>query len=393
MITRRGFVGSAAATALLSSLSGVTFAAGAGENRLVVMILRGALDGLQAVPAYGDRNFASARGLLAADSKDTAHRLDDLFALHPELGNLHALYGRKQLIVFHAVATPYRERSHFDAQDLLENGTAAAHGVRDGWLNRALLALPATTIPALALGQNVPLILRGAAPVNTWAPSRLPGVDSDLLARLEMLYADDALFARRLGEGLATDRMAEDGMPKDDKSEARNPLRALGTTMQTVARFMSNPEGPRIAVLDSSGWDTHANEQQVLSLRLRALDEAFVQLEKGLGPLWRKTAVLVVTEFGRTVAINGSRGTDHGTGTVAFLLGGAVAGGRVVADWPGLAPQDRYEGRDLKPTLDLRAVCKGLLVETFDIGPATLADSIFPDSSHVKPLGNLLKVS
>lgn len=393
-LSRRRFLQGSAAATLLASMPDVSFAQGTGDTRLVVMILRGALDGLHAVPALGDPDFATARGLLAgADFTNGTHRLDDLFSLHPQLANLHSLYGRKQLTVFHAVATSYRERSHFDAQDLLENGTAVAQGARDGWLNRALGSAGSRGNPkAIAFGQNVPLILRGAASVDTWAPSRMPGVDAGLLARLEMLYADDDLLARRLAEGLATDRLAgNEAVASGQDGVARNPLRALGSTLQAVARFLVHPEGPRIAVLDSNGWDTHANESQLLSLRLRALDDAFALLEQGLGPTWERTAVLVVTEFGRTVAINGSRGTDHGTGSAAFLFGGAVAGGRVVADWPGLRQQDLHEGRDLKATLDLRSVCKGLLADALDLDESVLGNVVFPDSRGAPALEGLLR--
>lgn len=393
-LTRRRFVQGSAAAALLASMPGASFAQGLGDTRLVVMILRGALDGLQAVPALGDPDFAAARGLLAgADFANGAHRLDDLFSLHPALANLHSLYGRQQLTVFHAVATPYRERSHFDAQDLLENGTAAARGARDGWLNRALVSARAHGNPeAIAFGQNVPLILRGAATVNTWAPSRMPGIGVDLIARLEMLYADDDLLARRLAEGLSAEELAGNAAGADGNAAGvRNPLRSLGATLQAVARFLVHPEGPRIAVLDSNGWDTHANESQLLTLRLRALDEAFLLLEQGLGPVWENTAVLVVTEFGRAVAINGSRGTDHGTGAAAFLFGGAVTGGRVIADWPGLRHQNLHEGRDLKATLDLRSVCKGLLAEAFAISDTALGNEVFPDSREAPALEGLLR--
>lgn len=393
-LTRRRFVQGSAAASLLAAMPGVSFAQGTGATRLVVMILRGALDGLHAVPAHGDPDFAAARGLLAdTDATNRLHRLDGLFSLHPELANLHSLYGRKQLTVFHAVATPYRERSHFDAQDLLENGTATAHGARDGWLNRAVASTGSGRNPAaIAFGQNVPLILRGTTTVDTWAPSRMPGVATDLLSRLETLYADDDLLARRLAEALATDRLAGNVTSMAGQDGAvRNPLRALGATMQAVARFLAHEQGPRIAVLDSNGWDTHANELQLLSLRLRTLDEAFAMLEQGLGPAWEHTAVLVVTEFGRTVAINGSRGTDHGTGSAAFLFGGAVAGGRVIADWPGLRRQDLHEGRDLKATLDLRSVCKGLLAEAFDISESVLGSEVFPDSRGAPALEGLLR--
>jgi len=393
--TRRRLLKLMAASGLASALPRVGFAATGGDTRLVVILLRGALDGLQAVPALGDPDFRTARGVLASDEfVRAALPLNDLFALHGSLQHLHSLYATRELLIFHAAATPYRDRSHFDAQDLIENGTPAPHGARDGWLNRALLSLPAARGRSLAyaFGQNVPLILRGPAHVNTWAPSRLPDIDGDLVARLSRLYAEDDLLSSRLQEAIAADSLASGSDAGTLAGGGRGQQAAFMATLEAAAKFLAAEDGPRIAVMDSNGWDTHANEEAGLAVRLRGLDAGLAALHAGLKETWARTAILVVTEFGRTVAVNGSRGTDHGTAGAAFLLGGAVAGGRVIADWPGLKVADRHEGRDLKPTLDLRSVFKGVLAEGFGMDYGALTEVVFPDSRSAAPQPGLLRI-
>jgi uncharacterized protein (DUF1501 family) len=252
---------------------------------------------------------------------------------------------------------------------------------------------------ALALAQNVPLVLRGAARVNSWAPSRLPQADSDTLQRITDLYADDQYFASRLQAALAADEVAATQMQGDVQDMGkggRDPLKALGSVTAAAGKFLAAADGPRIAVIEASGWDTHANqgaENGQLANRLRGLDAGLESLRTALGPAWRDTAILVVTEFGRTVAVNGTRGTDHGTATSAFLLGGAVAGGRVIADWPGLATSDLYQGRDLRPTLDLRAICKGILASHLGVTEGALEQEVFRDSRGAKPVEGLIKTA
>ena len=358
MTSRRAFVSGALAAGAAAMLPRCVFADAATDARFVLVILRGALDGLAAVPAYGDGAYASKRGALAITAPQL--KLDGMFALNPSLPQLHERFQSKELIVLHAVASPYRERSHFDGQDLLENGTSAPKSAHDGWLNRALPLLPeakqrATDRVALALAQNVPLVLRGDARVGSWAPSRLPDTDSDTLQRIADLYSTDEYFASRLQSALAADSVVGEG--EGMGAGRRDPLNALNTVAAAAGKFLAAADGPRIAVLEATGWDTHANqgaERGQLANRLRGLDQALSSLRTGLAGAWARSAVLVVTEFGRTVAVNGTGGTDHGTATCAFLVGGAVAGGRVVADWPGLASSALYEGRDLRPTLDLR---------------------------------------
>ncbi len=394
-ITRRLLLQSAGGCALGAVLPRIAFADAATDSRFVLVILRGALDGLAAVPPYGDGNYARQRGELGITAPE--RKLDGMFGLHPALEHSHARYKAGELLVLHAAATPYRERSHFDGQDLLEAGTGAVSS-RDGWLNRALPALPhtqerTTEQLAMALAQNVPLVLRGDARVNSWAPSRMPEADSDTLQRIADLYSEDDYFASRLQAALAADEVAGSGMD-GMAGGRRDPGREVGAVASAAGKFLAAADGPRIAVIETGGWDTHANqgaEQGQLANRVRGLDQGLENLRTALGPAWRDTAVLVVTEFGRTVAVNGTRGTDHGTATCAFLAGGAVAGGRVIADWPGLSVGALHQGRDLRSTLDLRSVMKGVLAEHLGIAESVLEERVFPESRYARVLDGLVK--
>ncbi|WP_129640914.1 DUF1501 domain-containing protein [Peristeroidobacter agariperforans] len=397
-MNRRAFVISSVLGGVATLLPRIPFASTRADARLVLVILRGALDGLAAVPAYGDGNYAGKRGALAITAP--TQKLDGMFALHPSMVNLYQRYREKGLIVFHAVASPYRERSHFDGQDLLESGTAELKGARDGWLNRALAGVPAaqkrtTDQIAVALAQNVPLVLRGNAAVNSWAPSRLPDADADTLERIADLYSTDEYFATRLQSALAADGIAGESMAVTGGGK-RDPLNGFNAVTSAAGKFLAAADGPRIAVIEVGGWDTHANqgaEQGQLANRLRSLDQGLETLRSSLGAAWKDTAVLVVTEFGRTVAVNGTRGTDHGTATCAFLAGGPIAGGRVITDWPGLGNGDLYQQRDLKPTLDLRSVFKGVLGAHLRISDGVLETKVFPDSRSATALDGLVRQS
>jgi uncharacterized protein (DUF1501 family) len=401
-----------------ASLPRLLFAGTGGTSRLVVVILRGALDGLAAVPAHGDPHYAALHRDLAIGAPGTADgalALDATFGLHPSLGFLHDQYLAGQLIVFQAVASPYRDRSHFDGQNVLENGLLQPIGTADGWLNRALAALPARNAAdarAVALSQNVPLILRGPVSVVSKSPTPTPNVDDELLTRLADLYSKDDWFAARLSEAMQTDKLTGESIEAEPRStaamaqsmaapdmpKAAVDARAAPDRLTAVARMatalMTSDGGPEVAVMEATGWDTHANQggaKGLLAQRLLGLDKALRALSEGLQDLWPRTAVLVVTEFGRTAAMNGTRGTDHGTGGCAFLLGGAVRGGRVMADWPGLAPGALLDGRDLRPTLDLRSVFKGVLDEHLHIDAKTLSARVFPDSAGARTLPGLMR--
>ena len=384
--------GSMAGGSLL--VSRVALGAPAGTDaRFIFVILRGALDGLAAVPPVGDPDYARLRGELALSSG--TFRLDDTFALHPSLSFLAQQWQARQLAVVHAVATPYRERSHFDAQDVLETGYARAHASRSGWLNRALGGLPDAKSNSgrnagVALGANVPLVMRGEVEVASWSPNRMPDVDEDTLQRLGDLYASDPLLSRRLADALAAKEMAPS---MADGSNGRGLAAQVTETAKATANFLAQQQGPRVAVFETTGWDTHANQgadNGALALRLKALDAGLSTLHDAMGFAWQHTTVLVATEFGRTAAVNGTRGTDHGTGAAAFLLGGAVKGGRVITRWPGLSASALYQGRDLAPTTDLRSVIKSLLRDHMGVAPSRIDRDVFPDSGAAPYLTGLV---
>ena len=395
---RRTLLRTSVQLTLLAPFARLAHALPNADARFVVVILRGALDGLAAVAPYGEPQYKSLRGALALDSPGTAGgalKLDGLFGLHPSLTNLHAMYQAKELAVLHAVATPYRERSHFDAQKVLEAGNLSPAATEGGWLNRALAELKSAggKRDAVALADTVPLVLRGDFPVNSWAPSKLPDADQDLLARVRRMYENaDPRLADRLIEALDAREMIGDTSGAGDPAMGDRGGGQINPIVTAAARFLKSSSGPRVAAIDIGGWDTHANQgagQGNLATRLRGLDAGVQTLKTELGPVWKDTTVLIVTEFGRTVAVNGTRGTDHGTGGAAFLVGGAVNGGRIVGEWPGLAQRDLYQNRDLRPMTDLRGVCKGVLAQRFGLGEAALARAVFPGSDAVHPIERL----
>lgn len=375
------------------------------DPRLLVIVLRGALDGLAAVAPVGDPDWQRLRGndALTIQGADATLPLDGFFALNAAMPNLHRLYKSQQATIVHAVATPYRERSHFDGQDVLESGLTRPGSTESGWLNRALVNLPSAgrvnPNNAFAVGPITPLVARGAAPVLSWTPSRLQPATNDTMSRLLDLYRhSDPALARALEERGALNAIAQTGPM--DSTPVKNPgkpgeaIRAYFTeAASAAAKFMARADGPRVGALAFDGWDTHANEGAAhgrLALLLGALDAALGAIESGMGEGWRESAVAVITEFGRTARINGTDGTDHGTATVALLAGGALKGGRVIADWPGLKETNLYEGRDLKATSDLRAVMKGILRDHLRADERVLANDVFPGSQTVKPLGGLM---
>jgi uncharacterized protein (DUF1501 family) len=373
----------------------ISSAAGARDPRLLVVLLRGGLDGLAAVAPLGDPAFAELRLGSEMLLPEATLPLDGMFGLNRNMPALAAMYAAREALVLHAVATPYRDRSHFDAQDMLETGLPGlVDGGRTGWLNRALAHVPrGERLPpprGLAVAPTVPLIMTGPAPVETWQRQTLAYADEDTVARLLDLYdSRDEVLAAALRRGAALDDvMRAEGRGGNTSGQRMPGVPDLTTDAVGAARIMARPDGPRVAVLSYTGWDTHAVQGSVhgaLGRRLAGLDAALGALRTGLEPVWRDTVVAVVTEFGRTVRVNGSRGTDHGVGTVALLLGGAVRGGRVLADWPGLAERQLLDRRDLAPTTDLRAVMKGMLAEHLGIDARTLADAVFPLSGQVAP--------
>ena len=389
LLTRRGaLLGLTAAF----TLGGVSMALGAAptENRFVVVILRGAMDGLSAVQPYGDPACADVRGVLALPQPGSADGLLDLggfYGLHPELTSVHDMYKANEALIIHAAAGHYRSRSHFEAQDFLECGVDQR--LSSGWLNRAVNAMPATPGQDLALstGLSAPLMLRGPARVAAWAPEHFGQEPAeDLYARLVRLSSRDPLLGPALVEGLKQRGISPDSaMQADGKKNEQAVVLA-----STAGKMLAAPSGPRVAVLELNGWDTHSAQVGRLKNQFKQLDATLAALRTGLGDSWRRTAVLVVTEFGRTAHINGTNGTDHGTAGVSFLLGGAVAGGKVRADWPGLGSGRLFENRDLMPTTDVRAIAKGVLGAHLGLGANGL-DAAFPSSSDAPPLRDLVR--
>ena len=316
--------------------------------------------------------------------------LGGFYGLHPALVNLHGIYQANELIPVHAVAGPYRLRSHFEAQDCLESG--ADHRMTSGWLNRAATVLPRSPDPkpegdALAIGVAIPLLLRGPALVGNWAPHGFAQPAPDLYSTIAALNRPDRLTGPAIAEGLRARGFSNlitdpDGSPKN-----RYAFPALA---RMAGEMLARPDGPRLAAMEIGGWDTHAAQASRLTGPLRQLDSGLAALKSALGPAWRQTVVLAMTEFGRTARVNGTKGTDHGTATVAFVLGGAVAGGRVEATWPGLGSGKLFEDRDLSPTTDLRSVAKGLLAQHFGLSSAVL-EQVFPASGSAQPLRGLLR--
>jgi uncharacterized protein (DUF1501 family) len=391
MISRRASLLGLAGGLVFAGMGGrmtLAMAAAPTTRRFVVVILRGALDGMAAVPPYGDPALAGLRGGLlppAPGQPDGMLDLGGFYGLHPSLANLHAMYAANEVLIVHAVAGPYRSRSHFEAQDYLESG--ADHRMTSGWLNRAVAALPPdpTTTgsggPALAIGTGVPLLLRGPVMVGSWAPHGTAAPAHDLYAQVAALNASDRLTGPAIAAGLRERGFSAQALAAEDGADpkAQGGRTSFPALARDAGEMLAAANGPRIAAMEIGGWDTHSAQKGRLDGVLRQLDAGLAALKDGLGPAWQQSAVLVMTEFGRTARENGTHGTDHGTGTVAFVLGGAVRGGRVLADWPGLGAGRLLDDRDLWPTTDLRAVAKGLLAQHLGLSQSSLAQ-VFPGS-------------
>jgi uncharacterized protein (DUF1501 family) len=390
-------------SALLGLTSAVTLgraslavAAAPGEKRFVVVILRGALDGMSAVVPYGDPQLTSLRAELVPPGPGQANGMLDLggfYGLHPSLANLHGMFKAGALLPVHAVVGPTRVRSHFEAQDCLESG--ADHRLTSGWLNRAVAALPGAAQgrpegDALAIGVSVPLLLRGPATVGSWAPHGVIMPPPDLYAQIAALNRHDPVTGPAVAEGLRERGFTATVLAGDDPAQPIKNRYAFPALARAAGELLRSPDGPRVAALEIEGWDTHQAQVPRLNAVLKQLDAGLAGLKDGLGPAWRQTAVLAMTEFGRTARVNGTRGTDHGTATVAFVLGGAVAGGRVAGVWPGLGPGKLYQDRDLAPTSDLVSVAKGLLVAHLGV-PGGAMNAVFPGSAGVGPMRGLIR--
>jgi uncharacterized protein (DUF1501 family) len=376
---RRDFLRFAGASAALTLVAPrLALAQAATDRRFVFVIQRGAADGLETLLPYADPGYARLRNALALDPA-AGSKLDGTFALHPALAETAKLYAAKEALFVHAVASPYRDRSHFDGQNVLETGGSGPYQLKDGWLNRLVGLLPRADKEAIAFAPTVPMALRGSAEVASYAPSALPQASDDLMLRVSQLYQGDAQLHALWTSAMETRGIAMDGEGGGMAGAAR--ARQDGATLgKLAASFLARADGPRIAMIETGGWDTHSAQNARLAAQLRNLDAMIAALRDGLGHAWADSVVLVATEFGRTAAANGTGGTDHGTGAVAMLLGGAVQGGRVLADWPGLGSGELYENRDLKPTTSVDALIAGAAGECFRIDPQKLARTLFPQA-------------
>jgi uncharacterized protein (DUF1501 family) len=366
MLNRRSLIASGLATSLV--LPKLAWAAADTDRRFIFILQRGAADGIGLLAPTGDPAYAGIRGDLAATE---GAKLSSLFTLHPAMVESAKLFAQKQASFAHAIASGYRERSHFDGQNILETGAARPYGRDDGWMNRLLTLLPGGERRALALATAIPTVLRGPAEVTSYAPSRLPDADAGLMERVAMLYAEDAQLAPLWASATQTEMMAGGIDPAGRGGAAAGKL---------VASLMNGAAGARMVMVESNGWDTHVNQAGRLNGLLKGVDDMIATLRTDLGPAWGKTLVLVATEFGRTVAVNGTRGTDHGTASAAMLFGGGLAsGGTILADWPGLATGQLYEGRDLKPTMRFERLVIDTLAAHYGIEPGKLQRTVFPD--------------
>lgn len=381
MIARRQLLSAAALGAgALFVAPGIALATAATERRFVFIIQRGAADGLDIVRPTGDPAFAALRGTLIGETPGT--KLDTMFSLHPALVEVGRMYAQQQALFVHAIASPYRDRSHFDGQNVLETGGKQPYVVRDGWLNRLVSMLPRTSDEAIAIAATIPTALRGSVQVASYAPSALPHAADDLMTRVTALYDADPQLHPIWASALETRGLATDVGPRQDPA-------SLG---KLTAGFLTKPNGPRIAMLETLGWDTHNTQTGRLANQLKNLDALLAALRDGLGSAWATTTVLIATEFGRTVAINGTGGTDHGTGSVAMLVGGAVKGGRVIADWPGLAPAKLYDARDLRPTASLDTLIAGAAAEGLGLDPSRVAQALYKNAGSVAPITGLIRM-
>lgn len=337
------------------------------KRNFIWLVLRGGMDSLHAVVPAFDTHLEKHRGALVAPIQHSLLPLEKGFALHPELKFLHGLYKQKQLLPVVAVSTPYRKRSHFDGQDLLESGKATID-LDSGWLGRALSERQSE---GLAIARSIPISFRGREKARTWYPSNLPDAEDDLFARLMGLYEQDPKLKQRLAEAIETQAMVGD---METKGRAK-----FATLAKSCASLLKDANGPECAMLEMGGWDTHNNLIGRMNNQFKQLDQGMQDLKSELGEQWRNTVVVVATEFGRTVKINGTRGSDHGTGTAMFLSGGAISGGKVLGRWPGLADANLFEGRDLQPTSDTFSWAATALQQHWGLSNDAMA-RIFPDT-------------
>ncbi|WP_409432313.1 DUF1501 domain-containing protein [Litorimonas sp. RW-G-Af-16] len=385
MISRRIFTASALAGLGITALPQLSFAKAETDRRFVLIILRGAMDGLHALVPYADADYYKLRPTLSlgalgrADGGERpAIALNSSFALHPALAALKPLYDAKELALIPAISSQYRRRSHFEAQNMLEGGGAQPYAQKTGWLNRAIAQINQSERIGLALGPNVPLILQGSAPIRSWSDSRLPELGEDFLFRMDKMFENDPLFHKAFAQAQMDKEMGS------DMSGMRLRNNRLSPSTKAACNLLKEVNGPRIAVIEAGGWDTHYGQTRRLTQNFEQLATAVTSMKTDLGPLWAKTSVMIVSEFGRTAAENGSGGTDHGTGGLAIVAGGTVNGGQVLGDWPGLSPTALFEDRDLAPSNQLESLFAAALTQHLGLSDAKVFDHVFPDLKQIR---------
>lgn len=389
MLNRRHFTKLSAAGLLSGGMASPVLAKAPTEKRFILINLRGAMDGLHALAPYMDRDYHTLRptlGLGAAGSERKIIDLDGSFGMHPALQPLEALYRNKELLFVPAVSTPYRQRSHFEAQDMLEGGGTSPYQHNTGWLNRAIVEMGGTSRRiGLSLGPSIPLIMRGLADIRTWSDSRLPDVDEDFLSRMNALYENDPIFHKAFTQAQ---------QDKNKSAMMENMARGKGRfelSIRAALNMLKDKDGPHIAVLEAGGWDTHYAQERRLNKLFGELASSITLMKTELGPLWKDTAVLVVSEFGRTASENGSKGTDHGTGGLAFLAGGSVNGGFIRGKWPGLSRAALLDERDLAPANQLTSLFKAALIDHLGLTESQVENSVFPSTRNIKLMENLFR--
>lgn len=361
-----------AAASLVFLHSGAYAATKSGPKKNIIWVmLRGGMDSLHSVVPAFDPDLMKHRGPLIEPIKDSLLPLERGFGLHPSFKHLHKMYMQGEMSAVVAAATPYRKRSHFDAQDLLETGKRKIDH-DSGWLGRALELYQNDGI---AISRSVPITLRGASNARTWYPSKFSDVEDDTITRLMALYEEDEVLSTRLQEALQTNEMVG-GMEQPKRSKFRE-------LAQSCAKLMRDKDGPSCAMLEMGGWDTHNNLVGRLDRQFKELDQGLHMLKTDLGKSWKDTVVIVATEFGRTVRMNGTKGSDHGTASNLFFLGGGLKGGEVLGEWPGLSKESLYQNRDLKPTSDSFDWIASLMSQHWGLSGREMA-KVFPDSSLVK---------
>jgi uncharacterized protein (DUF1501 family) len=354
------------------------------DSPIVIAIFqRGAADGISMVVPFGDPHYAAVRPQIAIPqpargAEDRAIDLNGFFGLHPALDALKPIYDAGHLAVVHAVGSPDNTRSHFDAQDYMESGTPGNKSVPDGWLNRYLQATPnrnAGPFRAVALNSTLPRTLAGSAPAVAMQRVSEFGLRAGRAnAEVEAMFADlykDTFDAVKLLRTVNPQQYSPAAGVEYSNS-------AFGRALLQIGQLIKSDIGLQVAFADLGGWDTHANQGSVrgqLSNRLKDFGDSIAALYRDLGDRMRNVVIVTMTEFGRAIRQNGSGGTDHGHASCVFVAGGPVKGGKVYGSWPGLAPEQLYEGRDLTVTTDFRMVFSEILVRHMGVKDAS---NIFP---------------